>query len=667
VNCADDDDEEEEWKTGVLFDSIKTKQRVITNNHHLVSSRITILRLARRAEFPLLLFDSARHLFGKPGRDLTVTRVRAFDDAPSTRQDRAMSSSTSSLCARASAPPFARLAASRRRENHRTAEVPRGASSSSVTAAAALKSRRRDAGRRAAGAATTSAVKIPNDEGLPEIEVTEATEFEAVIGIETHVQLNARTKAFCRCAYEYGAEPNTRVCPVCMGHPGTLPVLNSAVVKKGIAIGTALGAKIRASSKFDRKQYFYPDLPKGYQISQFEEPLCYDGSVDVVLPVEDGGETRRIGITRAHLEEDAGKLTHAVGEDGNKYSYADYNRAGVALLEIVTEPDLRTGREVAAYGAELRRIVRFLDACDGDMSRGSMRNDVNVSIRPKGRKMFGTKVEVKNMNSFNAMARAIDYEIARQEELIRSGKADGIVQETRTWDEGAQKTVSMRKKEGLADYRYFAEPDLPRLNLPEQFIQDVVASMPELPAAIRARYAKLGLPQADVQVIVEDKSLVTYFDAALAAPSKPTPKQVANWLTGDIMAHLKNSKIDDISSLPLRPEALAEFCALIDSGEISGKIGKDLLPELLASGGSAKALVADRGLSQISDPAEIEALVKSVLDANPSQLEQYRAGKTKLKGFFVGACLRESGGRANPSLVDKILLAALDDSAGSSP
>ena len=571
------------------------------------------------------------------------------------------SASPSPVCARAS---FARLAASRR---HRTAEVPRA--KSSVTAAAQRPSERRRtrAGRRATTTTTTtSAVKIPNDAGLPEIEVTESTEFEAVIGIETHVQLNTRTKAFCRCAYEYGAEPNTRVCPVCMGHPGTLPVLNSAVVKKGIAIGTALGAKIRASSKFDRKQYFYPDLPKGYQISQFEEPLCYDGSVDVVLPVEDGGETRRIGITRAHLEEDAGKLTHAVGEDGNKYSYADYNRAGVALLEIVTEPDLRTGREVAAYGSELRRIVRFLDACDGDMSRGSMRNDVNVSIRPKGRKMFGTKVEVKNMNSFNAMARAIDYEIARQEELIRSGKADEIVQETRTWDEGAQKTVSMRKKEGLADYRYFAEPDLPRLNLPEQFIQDVVASMPELPAAIRARYAELGLPQADVQVIVEDKSLVTYFDAALAAPSKPTPKQVANWLTGDIMAHLKNSKIDDISSLPLRPEALAEFCALIDSGEISGKIGKDLLPELLASGGSAKALVADRGLSQISDPAEIEALVKSVLDANPSQLEQYRAGKTKLKGFFVGACLRESGGRANPSLVDKILLAALDADGSSS-
>jgi len=517
--------------------------------------------------------------------------------------------------------------------------------------------RRASAG--ASAAASGERVTIANDPGKEDIVVTEETRFEAVIGIETHVQLNSKTKAFCRCAYEYGVEPNTRVCPVCMGHPGTLPVLNSAVVKKGIMIGTALGTKIRRSSKFDRKQYFYPDLPKGYQISQFEEPLCHDGSIDVVLPVEDGGEVKRVGITRAHLEEDAGKLTHAKGEDGKKYSYADYNRAGVALLEIVTEPDLRTGREVAAYGAELRRIVRFLDACDGDMSKGSMRNDVNVSIRPVGRETFGTKVEVKNMNSFNAMARAIDYEIARQEELIRSGRGDEIVQETRTWDEGAQKTVTMRKKEGLADYRYFPEPDLPRMNLSEKFISDVVASMPELPSAIRARYASLGLPQADVQVLVEDKELVSYFDRALDSPAKPSAKQVANWLTGDIMAHLKNAKLD-ISQLPLGAEDLGEFCAMIDSGEISGKIGKDLLPELLQRGGSAKKLVTDRGLSQISDPAEIEALVDGVLDANPGQLEQYRAGKTKLKGFFVGACLKASGGRANPTLVDTILVAKLD-------
>ena len=519
------------------------------------------------------------------------------------------------------------------------------------------------AGTRArANATRAEGVTIANDPGKADIVVSEETRFEAVIGIETHVQLNSKTKAFCRCAYEYGVEPNTRVCPVCMGHPGTLPLLNSAVVKKGIMIGTALGTKIRRSSKFDRKQYFYPDLPKGYQISQFDEPLCHDGSIDVVLPVEDGGEVKRVGITRAHLEEDAGKLTHAKGEDGKKYSYADYNRAGVALLEIVTEPDLRTGREVAAYGAELRRIVRFLEACDGDMSRGSMRNDVNVSIRPVGRETFGTKVEVKNMNSFNAMARAIDYEIARQEELIRSGRGDEIVQETRTWDEGAQKTVTMRKKEGLADYRYFPEPDLPRMNLSEEFISDVVASMPELPSAIRARYASLGLPQADVQVLVEDKELVSYFDRALDSPAKPSAKQVANWLTGDIMAHLKNAKLD-ISQLPLGAEDLGEFCAMIDAGEISGKIGKDLLPELLQSGGSAKKLVADRGLSQISDPAEIEALVDGVLDANPGQLEQYRGGKTKLKGFFVGACLKASGGRANPALVNKILVAKLDQTS----
>lgn len=331
----------------------------------------------------------------------------------------------------------------------------------------------------------------------------------------------------------------------------------------------------------------------------------------------------------------------------------------MALLEIVTEPDLRTGREVAAYGAELRRIVRFLDACDGDMSRGSMRNDVNVSIRPVGRRKFGTKVEVKNMNSFNAMARAIDYEIARQEELIRAGRGHEIVQETRTWDEGAQKTVAMRKKEGLADYRYFPEPDIPRLKLSEEFIQNVISSMPELPSAVRARYAALGLPPADVQVLVEDKALVAYFDAALASPSKPSAKILANWLTGDIMAHLKNSKLD-IERLPLAPADLGEFCALIESGAISGKIGKELLPTLLERGGSAKSLASERGLSQISNRAEIEALVDAALAANPTQLASYRAGKVALKGFFVGAVLKLSGGRANPALVDEILVLKLD-------
>ena len=460
----------------------------------------------------------------------------------------------------------------------------------------------------------------------------------------------------------YGAEPNRHTCPVCLGHPGTYPILNAAVVKKAIALGIGLDCSvIRRKSTFDRKQYFYPDLPKGYQISQFDEPYGEHGRLDVVIPVEDGGGVRTIGITRAHIEEDAGKLTHFPAK-GNEpgYALADYNRAGVALVEIVSEPDLRTGRAVAAYGAELRRLVRYLDVSDGNLSEGSMRCDVNVSVRPVGREAFGTKVEVKNMNSFNAMSRAVDFEIERQTTLIRDGRGDEIVQETRTWDEGRQRTVSMRKKEGLADYRYFPEPDLPPLVFDNAYVDGVKAEMPELPAAIRARYAALGLPDDAVQVLVEDKALVEYFDATIAAGAPA--KQAANWLTGDIMAYLKNAKDVTISTMPLRSKDLAEFCSMIENGEISGKIGKDILPDLLVGetgGAGPRAIVEERGLSQISDPAEIEAIVDKVLEENPGQLEQYRGGKDKLKGFFVGKVLAASGGRANPALSNQILMKKL--------
>ena len=458
----------------------------------------------------------------------------------------------------------------------------------------------------------------------------------------------------------YGDEPNTHTCPVCMGFPGTLPVLSDGVVKKAVQLGLGLNCDVRLKSKFDRKQYFYPDLPKGYQISQFDEPFGERGFVDVALPVEDGGGVRRVGITRAHMEEDAGKLTHfpAKGEEPG-YALADYNRAGVALVEIVTEPDLRTAREVAAYGAEIRRLVRYLDVGDGNLSEGSMRCDVNISVRPVGREAFGTKVEVKNMNSFNAMSRAVDFEIARQTSLIDEGKGDEIVQETRTWDEARQCTVSMRKKEGLADYRYFPEPDLPPLEFDDAFVETCEAEMPELPDSVRARYAELGLPPADVQVLVEDKELVAYFDAALVAGAPA--KQAANWLTGDIMAWLKARKDATVSTMPLSAVALAEFTAMIEDGVISGKIGKDILPDLLtgADGKTPGEIVEERGLKQISDPAEIEAIVDKVLAANPGQLEQFRGGKEKLKGFFVGAVLRESGGRANPAMSNEILMRKL--------
>ena len=494
-------------------------------------------------------------------------------------------------------------------------------------------------------------------------------EYEAVIGIETHVQINTSTKAFCKCSTTYGNEPNTQTCPVCMGFPGTLPVLNEGVVRKAVTLGVGLNCALRRVSKFDRKQYFYPDLPKGYQISQFDEPYGEHGFVDVVMPVEDGGGERRVGITRAHMEEDAGKLTHFPAKGDQKgYALADYNRAGVALVEIVTEPDLRTGREVAAYGAELRRLVRYLDVGDGNLSEGSMRCDVNVSVRPKGRERFGTKVEVKNMNSFNAMSRAVDFEVARQTEMILAGREHDIVQETRTWDEARQCTVSMRKKEGLADYRYFPEPDLPPLEFSDAFVDACRDGMPELPAQVRARYKALGLPAADVQVLVEDTELVRYFDACLehgGAPAKP----LANWLTGDVTAWLKSDAKRAVGSMPLRPGALAEFVTLIETGVMSGKAGKDILPDLLAGAVSVEGhdggfssvleLVEERGLTQMSDPDAIAAIVDEVLAANPDQLAQFRAGKDKLKGFFVGAVLRESGGRANPALANEILMRKL--------
>ena len=475
-----------------------------------------------------------------------------------------------------------------------------------------------------------------------------------MIGIETHVQINTNTKAFCKCSTTYGNEPNTQTCPVCMGFPGTLPVLNGGVVRKAVTLGIGLNCSLRNTSKFDRKQYFYPDLPKGYQISQFDEPYGEHGFVDVVMPVEDGGGERRVGITRAHMEEDAGKLTHfpAKGSEPG-YALADYNRAGVALVEIVTEPDLRTGREVAAYGAELRRLVRYLDVGDGNLSEGSMRCDVNVSVRPKGRERFGTKVEVKNMNSFNAMSRAVDHEIERQTALILDGREAEIVQETRTWDEGRQVTVSMRKKEGLADYRYFPEPDLPPLEFDEAFFERCRDAMPELPASVRARYAALGLPPADVQVLVEDKALVEYFDedVAMGAPAK----QCANWLTGDVTAWMKTQPAGSdgasVARMPLRPKALAEFCELIDAGVISGKIGKDILPELLdgsAGEDSPRAIVEARGLTQISDPGEIEAIVAKVLEAKPGAARAVPRGEGEAQGVLRRRGAEGVGGEGEP-------------------
>ncbi|KAJ6313148.1 hypothetical protein OIU77_014623 [Salix suchowensis] len=474
-------------------------------------------------------------------------------------------------------------------------------------------------------------------------------DYEAIIGIETHVQLSTLTKAFCGCPYNYGAKPNTSICPVCMGLPGALPVLNSKVIEFAVKLGLALNCKLSLNSKFDRKQYFYPDLPKGYQISQFDIPIATNGYVDLDLPMEFGGGHRRFGITRVHMEEDAGKLLHS----GNgSYSQVDLNRAGVPLLEIVSEPDMRNGIEAAEYAAEIQRVVRYLGISNGNMQEGSLRCDVNVSIRPIGQSEFGTKVEIKNLNSFSSVNRAIDFEISRQVLLHSQGQGSSIVQETRLWEEGSQKTITMRKKEGLSDYRYFPEPDLPEVIVKKEYVDSIQNSLPELPEMKRRRYESMGLSMQDVLFLANDINVAEFFDATIAKGADV--KLATNWIMGDIAAYMKNEKVS-INDIKLKPQELAELIASIKGGTISGKIGKEILFELIAKGGTVKGLIEEKNLVQIVDPAEIEKMVDKVLTENPKQLEQFRAGKTKIQGFFAGQVMKISKGKANPGLLNKIL------------
>ncbi|MCL7026359.1 hypothetical protein MKW94_006486 [Papaver nudicaule] len=479
-------------------------------------------------------------------------------------------------------------------------------------------------------------------------------DYEAVIGIETHVQLSTLTKAFCSCPYNYGAQPNTTVCPICMGLPGALPIFNSKVIECAVKLGLALNCKLAMTSKFNRKQYFYPDLPKGYQISQFDIPIASGGYVDLDLPLEFGGGHRKFGITRVHMEEDAGKLMHS---GTGTYSQVDLNRAGVPLLEIVSEPDMRTGIEAAEYAAEIQRLVRYLGVGNGNMQEGSLRCDVNVSVRPIGQAEFGTKVEIKNMNSFSAMHRAIDFEISRQVLLHNQGLADQIVQETRLWEEGAQKTATMRKKEGLADYRYFPEPDLPEVVLTEDYVESIRASLPELPEMKRRRFENMGLSMQDVLFLANDTNVCEYFESTVDKGADV--KMAANWIMGDIAAYLKNEKLS-ITEIKLTPQELAELISSIKGGIISGKIGKDILFELIAKGGTVKAVIEEKDLVQITDPSEIEKMIVKVIDENPQQVEKYRGGKTKLQGFFAGQVMKASKGKANPVLLNKILLEKLN-------
>ena len=482
------------------------------------------------------------------------------------------------------------------------------------------------------------------------------TEYEAIIGLETHCQLNTKTKIFSSESTSFDPDnPNTNISPICLGYPGVLPVLNEKVLEYAVKAGLAINCQIAPYSKFDRKQYFYPDLPKNYQISQYDLPIAERGHIEIEIAEKPNSEPMRkkIGITRLHMEEDAGKLTHA-GSDrlsGSTYSLVDFNRAGIPLLEIVSEPDLRSGKEAAEYAQELRRIMLYLGISDGKMQEGSLRCDVNISVRPVGQKEFGTKVEIKNMNSFSAIQKAIDYEIDRQIKAVEKGEK--IVQETRLWEEKSQRTISMRSKEGSSDYRYFPEPDLPPIEVSKEQLEKWRSEIPELPAQKRHRYEEeLGLSAYDARVLTDDKKVAEYYEAAVAAGGNA--KQVANWVMGDIAAYLNSNGLN-ISEIPLTPVTLAELVSAIEKGTISGKIGKEILPELLTKGGSVKELVESKGLTQISDAGELEKLIEQVIEENPKELEKFRNGKTKLKGFFVGQVMKKSSGRADPKLTNQLL------------
>ncbi len=478
--------------------------------------------------------------------------------------------------------------------------------------------------------------------------------WEAVIGLETHVQLGTDSKIFAPASTAFGDDPNTHIDPIVCGLPGTLPVLNRKVLEYAVKAAMALNLHIAEHSKFDRKQYFYPDLPKNYQISQFDEPIAEDGWIEVEV-AEKGKETylKKIGIERLHMEEDAGKLVHA-GSDrlaGSTHSLVDYNRAGVALAEIVSKPDLRTGREAAEYASEIRRIMRYLEVSDGNMQEGSLRCDVNISVRNGPDAPFGTKVEIKNMNSFSAIQKACDYEIKRQVRAYESGEA--VVQETRLWDEGKQLTKSMRSKEGSSDYRYFPDPDLGPIEVSKELCTNWYAELPELPAAKRHRYAEeLGLSSYDARVLTDELPMANYFETVVAAGVEA--KIASNWITGDIAAYVNANRLS-YAQLPFSPEKLAEMVQMIDTGKISGKIAKEILPELLANGGSPTTIIEERGLGMISDPELITSIVNELLDSHPNEVEAFRGGKKKLQGFFVGQLMKKTGGKADPKLANQIL------------
>ncbi len=472
-------------------------------------------------------------------------------------------------------------------------------------------------------------------------------DYEAVIGLEVHAQLSTNTKIFCGCSTEFGGDPNTQVCPVCLGMPGVLPVLNRSVVEFALMMGMATNCRINTGSRFARKNYFYPDLPKGYQISQYELPLACQGRLGVNV----NGVKHEIGITRIHLEEDAGKLLH--GEEGDMvdYSFVDLNRAGVPLIEIVTEPDIRSSEEAVAVIKALRDILLYLEICDCNMEEGSLRCDANVSVRPSGETALGTKAEVKNMNSFKFLKNALDYEIERQIELIKDGGR--VIQETRLWDSGRGITVSMRGKEEAHDYRYFPEPDLLPVPVEDSWIEEIKDKLPELPREKAERFIKdYELPLYDAEVITASKNLAEFYERCVEL--FPQPKTVSNWIMAELLREL-NKENKDISESAMTPENLAGILILIDKGTISGKIAKGIFEEVYGTGKSPEDIVKEKGLVQISDDDAIRAVVEEVLNANPQKVDEYKGGKVGLIGFFVGQVMRKTSGKANPKVANEIL------------
>ncbi|MDK2956762.1 MAG: aspartyl-tRNA(Asn)/glutamyl-tRNA(Gln) amidotransferase subunit [Desulfovibrionales bacterium] len=469
-------------------------------------------------------------------------------------------------------------------------------------------------------------------------------DYEPVIGLEVHAQLKTKTKIFCSCSTNFGDEPNTNVCPVCAGMPGVLPVLNKKVLEFSVKTGLAVNCKINMKSLFARKNYFYPDLPKDYQISMYEEPICGPGRIDI----ETSAGPKRIGVTRIHLEEDAGKSIHSPVEN---VSFVDLNRTGVPLMEIVSEPDMRSPEEAVAYLKALRAILVYLDVCDGNMEEGSFRCDANVSVRPRGQKEFGIRTELKNMNSFRHVQRALEYEIGRQCDLLDDGEK--VVQETRLFDTAKSVTVAMRTKEEANDYRYFPDPDLPPVVLRQEWIDRWASELPELPAPRRARFLEqYGLPADAADLLTSERALADYFEAAAAAYNEP--KKIANWIMTDLLRELNQAHLS-VSDCKLAPEGLAALVRLVDEGVISGKSGKDVFTEVFASGEDPEAVVKAKGLVQISDASALEEIVDKVLAANPAEVESYKGGKKKLMGFFVGQIMRETKGQANPGLVNQII------------